>query len=427
MKLRNVPFSPPDMTEAEANEVRDAIMSGWITTGPRTKKLEKEIAQFVGVDRAVCLNSQTACGEMALRLLGVGPGDEVIVPAYTYTASASIVEHVGATLVFVDVQPDCLEMDYDAVEAAITARTKAIIPVDLAGIPCNYDRLFSIVEGKKQLFTPKTDLQKMIGRVAICCDAAHAFGASRQGKMVGAIADFSSFSFHAVKNFTTAEGGALTWNLPFGNEVVVKALDKHADNTFSGVPEVEGETWNENLYRKAQLLSLHGQNKDALAKTKLGAWEYDIIGTWYKCNMTDVVAAIGLVQMQRYKGMLARRRHMIERYNEAFKMLNVTVLNHYDTVHTSSGHLYLVRLLGKNREQTNHVIEQMAERGVATNVHYKPLPMMTAYKKLGFDIKDYPNAFHQFENEITLPLNTKMTDEDLEYVIANFVEIVSNL
>lgn len=427
MKLRNVPFSPPDMTEAEANEVRDAIMSGWITTGPRTKKLEKEIAQFVGVDRAVCLNSQTACGEMALRLLGVGPGDEVIVPAYTYTASASIVEHVGATLVFVDVQPDCLEMDYDAVEAAITARTKAIIPVDLAGIPCNYDRLFSIVEGKKQLFTPKTDLQKMIGRVAICCDAAHAFGVSRQGKMVGAIADFSSFSFHAVKNFTTAEGGALTWNLPFGNEVVVKALDKHADNTFSGVPEVEGETWNENLYRKAQLLSLHGQNKDALAKTKLGAWEYDIIGTWYKCNMTDVVAAIGLVQMQRYKGMLTRRRHMIERYNEAFKMLNVTVLNHYDTVHTSSGHLYLVRLLGKNREQTNHVIEQMAERGVATNVHYKPLPMMTAYKKLGFDIKDYPNAFHQFENEITLPLNTKMTDEDLEYVIANFVEIVSNL
>lgn len=427
MKLRNVPFSPPDMTEAEANEVRDAIMSGWITTGPRTKKLEKEITQFVGVDRAVCLNSQTACGEMALRLLGVGPGDEVIVPAYTYTASASIVEHVGATLVFVDVQPDCLEMDYDAVEAAITARTKAIIPVDLAGIPCNYDRLFSIVEGKKQLFTPKTDLQKMIGRVAICCDAAHAFGASRQGKMVGAIADFSSFSFHAVKNFTTAEGGALTWNLPFGNEVVVKALDKHADNTFSGVPEVEGETWNENLYRKAQLLSLHGQNKDALAKTKLGAWEYDIIGTWYKCNMTDVVAAIGLVQMQRYKVMLARRRHMIERYNEAFKLLNVAVLNHYDAEHTSSGHLYLVRLLGKNREQTNHVIEQMAERGVATNVHYKPLPMMTAYKKLGFDIKDYPNAFHQFENEITLPLNTKMTDEDLEYVIANFVEIVSNL
>lgn len=427
MKLRNVPFSPPDMTEAEANEVRDAILSGWITTGPRTKKLEKKVAEFVGVNKAVCLNSQTACGEMALRLLGIGDGDEVIVPAYTYTASASIVEHVGAKLVFVDVQKDCLEMDYEAVEKAISPNTKAIIPVDLAGIPCDYERLYSIVESKKNIFTPKTDLQKMLGRIAICCDAAHAFGASRQGKMVGAIADFSSFSFHAVKNFTTAEGGALTWNLPFGNEVVVKALDKHADNTFSGVPEVEGETWNDNLYRKAQLLSLHGQNKDALAKTKLGAWEYDIIGTWYKCNMTDVVAAIGLVQMQRYKGMLARRRHMIERYNEAFKLLNVAVLNHYDAEYISSGHLYFVRLLGKNREQTNHVIEQMAERGVATNVHYKPLPMMTAYKKLGFDIRDYPNAFHQFENEITLPLNTKMTDDDLEYVIANFVEIVSNL
>lgn len=427
MKLRNVPFSPPDMTEAEANEVRNAILSGWITTGPRTKKLEKKVAEFVGVNKAVCLNSQTACGEMALRLLGIGDGDEVIVPAYTYTASASIVEHVGAKLVFVDVQKDCLEMDYEAVEKAITPNTKAIIPVDLAGIPCDYERLYSIVESKKNIFTPKTDLQKMLGRIAICCDAAHAFGASRQGKMVGAIADFSSFSFHAVKNFTTAEGGALTWNLPFGNEVVVKALDKHADNTFSGVPEVEGETWNDNLYRKAQLLSLHGQNKDALAKTKLGAWEYDIIGTWYKCNMTDVVAAIGLVQMQRYKDMLARRRHMIERYNEAFKLLNVAVLNHYDAEYISSGHLYFVRLLGKNREQTNHVIEQMAERGVATNVHYKPLPMMTAYKKLGFDIRDYPNAFHQFENEITLPLNTKMTDDDLEYVIANFVEIVSNL
>lgn len=427
MKLRNVPFSPPDMTEAEANEVRNAILSGWITTGPRTKKLEKKVADFVGVDKAVCLNSQTACGEMALRLLGVGKGDEVIIPAYTYTASASIVEHVGATLVFVDVQEDCLEMNYDAVEAAITPRTKAIIPVDLAGIPCNYDRLFAIVESKKSIFIPKTDLQKQLGRIAICCDAAHAFGASRKGKMVGAIADFSSFSFHAVKNLTTAEGGALTWNLPFGNEKVVKNLDKSVDNAFSSVPELEGETWNENLYRKIQLLSLHGQNKDALAKTKLGAWEYDIIGTWYKCNMTDVVAAIGLIQMQRYKGMLERRYQMIERYNEAFKQFNVAVLNHYDEEHTSSGHLYLVRLLGRTREETNKVIEQMAERGIATNVHYKPLPMMTAYKKLGFDVKDFPNAYHQFENEITLPLNTKMTDEDLEYVIENFVEIVSNL
>ena len=427
MKLRNVPFSPPDMTEAEAAEVRDAIMSGWITTGPRTKKLEKEVAEFVGVDKAVCLNSQTACGEMALRLLGVGEGDEVIVPAYTYTASASIVEHVGAKLVFVDVQKDCLEMDYEAVEKAITPNTKAIIPVDLAGIPCDYDRLFAIVENKKHLFTPKTDLQKKIGRVAICCDAAHAFGALRKGKMVGAIADFSSFSFHAVKNLTTAEGGALAWNLPFGNEKVVKDLDKNVDNAFSGVPEIEGETWNGNLYRKAQLLSLHGQNKDALAKTKLGAWEYDIIGSWYKCNMTDVVAAIGLVQMKRYNGMLERRRIMIERYDEAFKRLNVAVLNHYDDEHSSSGHLYLVRLLGKTREETNKVIEKMAERGVATNVHYKPLPMMTAYKKLGFDIKDFPNAYHMFENEITLPLNTKMTDEDLEYVIENFVDIVSNM
>lgn len=423
MKLRNVPFYPPDMTEAEAAEVRDAILSGWITTGPRTKKLEKEVAEFVGVDKAVCLNSQTACGEMALRLLGVGEGDEVIVPAYTYTASASIVEHVGAKLVFVDVQKDCLEMDYDAVEKAITANTKAIIPVDLAGIPCDFDRLFSIVENKKHLFTPKTDLQKNIGRVAICCDAAHAFGASRKGKMVGAIADFSSFSFHAVKNLTTAEGGALAWNLPFGNEKVVKDLDKNVDNAFSGVPEIEGETWNENLYRKAQLLSLHGQNKDALAKTKLGAWEYDIIGSWYKCNMTDVVAAIGLVQMKRYNGMLERRRIMIERYDEAFKRLNVAVLNHYDDEHSSSGHLYLVRLLGKTREETNKVIENMAERGIATNVHYKPLPMMTAYK----NIKDFPNAYHMFENEITLPLNTKMTDEDLEYVIENFVDIVSNM
>lgn len=427
MKLRNIPFSPPDMTEAEADEAREAILSGWITTGPRTKELEREVADFVGTSKATCLNSQSACGEMALRLLGIGEGDEVIVPAYTYTASASVVDHVGATLVLVDVQPDRLEMDYDAVEDAITARTKAIIPVDLAGIPCDYDRLFRIVEKKKSLFAPRTDLQRKIGRVAICCDAAHAFGASWKGQMVGSIADFSSFSFHAVKNFTTAEGGALTWNLPFGDEVVVKELDQDPDNTFSSLPVIEGETWNENLYRKSQLLSLHGQNKDALAKTKLGAWEYDIIGTWYKCNMTDVVAAIGLVQMKRYKGLLARRKEMIERYNDAFRDLGVAVLNHFDANHQSSGHLYIVRLLGRTREQTNRVIELMAERGVATNVHYKPLPMMTAYKKLGFDIKDFPNAYHQFENEITLPLNTKMTDEDLDYVIENFRDIVSSL
>ena len=415
------------MTEAEADEVREAILSGWITTGPRTKELEREVADFVGTAKTACLNSQSACGEMALRLLGIGEGDEVIVPAYTYTASASVVDHVGATLVLVDVQPDRLEMDYDAVEDAITARTKAIIPVDLAGIPCDYDRLFRIVEKKKSLFVPTTDLQRKIGRVAICCDAAHAFGASWKGQMVGSIADFSSFSFHAVKNFTTAEGGALTWNLPFGDEVVVNELDGDPGNTFSSLPVIEGETWNENLYRKSQLLSLHGQNKDALAKTKLGAWEYDIIGTWYKCNMTDVVAAIGLVQMKRYKGLLARRKVMIELYNDAFRGLDVAVLNHFDANHQSSGHLYIVRLLGRTREETNRVIELMAERGVATNVHYKPLPMMTAYKKLGFDIKDFPNAYHQFENEITLPLNTKMTDEDLDYVIETFRDIVTSL
>lgn len=425
MQLRNVPFSPPDMTVAEVNEVRDAILSGWITTGPRTKEFEKQIAAYVGVDKAVALNSQTACAEMALRLLGIGEGDEVIVPAYTYTASASIVLHVGARIVFVDVQKDCLEMDYEAVEKSISERTKAIIPVDLAGIPCDYDRLLQIVESKKNLFKPRTDLQKMIGRVAICCDAAHAFGASRNGVMVGAIADFSSFSFHAVKNLTTAEGGALTWNLPFGNEIAVKDLDNDPENMWSGVPVVDGETWNQKLYRIAQLLSLHGQNKDALAKTKLGAWEYDIVGPWFKCNMTDVVAAIGLVQMKRYPNLLEQRKQMIARYDEAFKHLNVALLNHYAENYTSSGHLYLVRLLGKTREETNRVIELMAERGIATNVHYKPLPMMTAYRKLGFDIKDFPNAYRMFENEITLPLNTKITIEDLEYVIENFVDILS--
>lgn len=427
LKRRNIPFSPPDMTEAEANEVRDAILSGWITTGPRTKKLEALIAEYVGASKTVCLNSQTACAEMALRLLGIGKGDEVIVPAYTYTASASIVEHVGAKIVFVDVQDGCLEMDYDKVEAAITERTKAIIPVDLGGIPCDYERLFEIVNKKKGLFTPKTDLQKMIGRVAICADCAHSFGGSRKGVMCGSLADFSSFSFHAVKNFTTAEGGALTWNLPFGEELAVVNLDTNPENTFSNLPKIEGETWNQKLYRITQLLSLHGQNKDALAKTKLGAWEYDIIGPWFKCNMTDVVAAIGLIQFERYPEMLAKRKQMISRYDEALQNLNVAVLKHYTDVNTSSGHLYIVRLLGKTREQTNSVIEKMAERGIATNVHYKPLPMMNAYKKMGFDIKDYPNAFKMFENEITLPLTTKMSDEDQKYVIENFVEIVKAL
>ena len=465
LKRRNLPFSPPDMTEREAEEVKDAILSGWITTGPRTKKLEKMIAKYVGVNQdsdvttpnCVCLNSQTACAEMALRLLGIGEGDEVIVPAYTYTASASIMEHVGAKAVFVDIQPDCLEMDYDQVEAAITQRTKAIIPVDLGGVPCDYERLFGIVNRKKGLFWPKTDLQRMIGRVAICADCAHSFGAWRKVSrgfkaetlelsetlkpsetiqlMAGAMADFSSFSFHAVKNFTTAEGGALTWNLPFGDEPAVIDLDRNPENTFSTVQVIDGNTWNQRLYRITQLLSLHGQNKDALAKTKLGAWEYDIVGSWYKCNMTDIMAALGLVQFERYPEMLAKRKEMIARYDEAFRNLNAELnfngkgiavkgLRHYTDEYASSGHLYICRLEGMHREQVNDVIEKMGERGVATNVHYKPLPMMTAYKKMGFDIKDFPNAFAAFDNEITLPLNTKMSMEDLEYVIECMTEVL---
>ena len=419
-KLRNVPFSPPDMTEAEAKEVREAILSGWITTGPRTKKLEKLISEYVGTDKTVCLNSATAAMEMALHLLGVGPGDEVIVPAYTYTASASVPLHVGAKIVLVDIQKDCLEMDYDKLAAAITEKTKVVVPVDLAGIVCDYDRIYEIIESKKHLFHPSNDIQRKIGRIVVSADCAHAFGAQRHGRMAGSIADFSSFSFHAVKNFTTAEGGAVTWNLPFGNEVV----EKQQYYCGSPVPFIEGETWNEFLYRLAQLFSLHGQNKDALAKTKLGAWEYDIIGPWYKCNMTDIVAAIGLIQFERYPGMLARRRQMIERMDAAFADLNISVLKHYGPDWAGSGHLYIVRLFGKTREETNHVIEKMAERGIATNVHYKPLPMMTAYKALGFDIKDFPNSYNFFVNEITLPLNTRMTDEDVEYVIKTFYDIL---
>lgn len=401
MKRFNIPFSPPDMTEAEVNEVRDAILSGWITTGPRTKELERQIASYVGTERAVCLNSQTACAEMALRLLGIGEGDEVIVPAYTYTASASVVYHVGAKIVFVDVQKDCLEMDYEAVEKAITERTKAIIPVDLAGIPCDYDRLFEIVERKKGLFRPTNDIQRALGRIAICADAAHAFGASWHGQMVGSIADFSSFSFHAVKNFTTAEGGALSWR------------------TIPGID-------NEALYHQVQLLSLHGQSKDALAKTQLGAWEYDIVGPWYKCNMTDIMAALGLVQMKRYPALLARRKEIIERYDAAFKPLGVEVLRHYTDEYTSSGHLYLTRIPNASLEERQEIIVQMAERGIATNVHYKPLPMMTAYKNLGFDIADFPNAYAHFANEITLPLHTRLTDEEINYIIEQYTDILKN-
>ena len=400
MKLRNIPFSPPDMTEAEANEVREAILSGWITTGPRTKEFERLIAICCQTKKAVALNSATAAMELTLRVLGVGEGDEVIVPAYTYTATASVVHHVGAKIVMVDVAPGSFEIDYDSIADAITERTKVVMPVDLGGVMCDYDRVFAAVESKREQFRPANDIQKAFGRVVVLADAAHAFGARRHDRMCGEVADFTSFSFHAVKNLTTAEGGAITWK---------------------SIPGIDDE-W---LYKQYQLLSLHGQSKDALAKTQLGAWEYDIVAPDYKCNMTDISAAIGLVQIRRYAELLHRRRQIVERYNEALKDCNVQVLNHYGDDHQSSGHLYLVRLLGKDCEYRNEVIRKMAERGIACNVHYKPLPMMTAYKNLGFDIKDYPNAYRQFENEVTLPLHTRLTDEDVEYVIDNFCEIIS--
>ena len=394
-----IPFSPPDISELEINEVVDVLRSGWITTGPRTKQLEKNIAEWIGTARCVCLNSQTACAELALRVLGVGDGDEVITCAYTYTASASVIAHVGAKIVLVDTQKDSLEMDYDALEAAINEKTKAIIPIDLAGIPCDYDKLFEIVERKKNLFKPTNDIQAAIGRVAIMADTAHAFGAEWHGKMIGTVADFSSFSFHAVKNLTTAEGGALTWN------------------TIEGISD-------DDIYKKLQLLSLHGQSKDALQKTKLGAWEYDIVGTYYKCNMTDVAAAIGLKQLERYPEFLKRRKEIIKRYDAAFRPLGIKTLEHYTDSSSSSGHLYLTRIPGITAEQRNEIIVKMAERGVACNVHYKPLPMHTAYKNLGFDITEYPNAYANYANEITLPLHTCLTDEDVEYVIEQYKDIV---
>ena len=396
-----VPFSPPDMSELEVNEVCEAIRSGWITTGPRTKEFERQIADYCHTEKAVCLNSATACMELVLRLLEVGPGDEVITCAYTYTATASVTCHVGAKVVMVDTAPDSFEMDYSKLADAITERTKVIIPVDLAGVVCDYDKVFAAVESKRQLFRPANDLQRAFGRVVVLADAAHAFGAQRKGKMCGEIADFTSFSFHAVKNLTTAEGGAVTWR------------------------NIEGVD-NEWIYKQFQLLSLHGQNKDALAKTQLGAWEYDIVSPAFKCNMTDIMAAIGLKQFERYPQMLARRREIIERYNTALKDLNVEVLDHYGDDHASSGHLYFVRLLGKDVEYRNEVIIEMARREIACNVHYKPLPMMTAYKNLGFDIADYPNAYDHYRNEVTLPLNTCMTDEQVEFVIENFVEIITN-
>lgn len=394
-----IPFSPPDITDAEIAQVTEALKSGWITTGPKTKELEREVATFCGTSRAVCLNSQTACAEMTLRLLGVGEGDEVITSAYTYTASASVVCHVGAKLVLVDTQADSLEMDYDKLAEAITEKTKVIIPVDLGGVPCDYDRIFSIVKDKEKMFRPANEIQRAIGRIIVMADAAHAFGAAWHDKPVGSIADFSNFSFHAVKNFTTAEGGAVTWR---------------------DIPGVDNET----IYHQYQLLSLHGQSKDALAKTQLGAWEYDIVGPWYKCNMTDVVAGIGLAQMKRYSGLLSRRKEIITTYDVAFRPLGIETLNHYTSEHQSSGHLYITRVPGITLEQRNEIIIKMAEEEIACNVHYKPLPMMTAYKNLGFTIVDYPNAYQRFANEITLPLHTKLTDEEVNYIIKKYTEIV---
>lgn len=399
---KNIPFSPPDITEAEIAEVAEALRSGWITTGPRTKEFERRIASYCGTGKAVCLNSATACMELALRQLGIGPGDEVITTAYTYTASASVVCHVGAKVVLVDTAPDSFEMDYDRLADAITERTKAVIPVDLGGIVCDYDRVYAAVESKRALFRPANELQKAFGRVIVLADAAHAFGAQRHGRRCGSIADFTSFSFHAVKNLTTAEGGALTWR------------------PIAGVDD----EW---LYKQFQLLSLHGQSKDALAKTQLGAWEYDIVSPAYKCNMTDIMAGLGLAQLERYPAMLERRRRIIGRYDEALAGCGVQVLDHYGADHASSGHLYLVRLLGRDVAERNDAIVRMAERGIACNVHYKPLPMMTAYKAMGYDIKDYPNAYAQYQNEVTLPLHTRLSDDDVDYILDNFIDIITKL
>ena len=399
MKNRSISFSPPDISELEIQEVCETLRSGWITTGPRVKEFENRLAEYFHTNKVVCLNSATASEELILRLLGIGEGDEVLVPAYTYTSSASAAIHVGAVVKFIDSQLDSCEMDYDAMEAAITEKTKAIIPVDLGGIVCDYDRIFEAAEDKKNLFTASNNIQNAIGRVAIVADCAHAMGASRHGKMAGEIADFSAFSFHAVKNLTTAEGGAATWrNIP--------GLDDQA------------------VYHQFQLYSLHGQSKDALAKTQLGSWEYDIVGPWYKCNRTDIMGAIGLRQLERYPQLLTRRKEIIGKYDAVCDKLGVKHLVHYGEDFQSSGHLYLARVPGISCEQRNEIITQMAKRGIACNVHYKPLPMMTAYKKYGWDIKDFPNAYHYFEEEITLPLHTKLSDEDVEYVTANFEDVV---
>ena len=396
-----IPFSPPDISELEINEVVDTLKSGWITTGPKTKKFEQMIGEYIGNKNVVCLNSQTACQEMALRIMGIGKGDEVITSAYTYTASASVIEHIGATIVLVDVG-ETLEMDYNKLEEAITEKTKAIIPIDIAGVPCDYDKIFEIVNRKKNLFKPNNDIQKALGRVAVMADCAHSLGASVKGEMVGNIADFSSFSFHAVKNLTTGEGGACSWK------------------TIDGISD-------EDIYKKFQLLSLHGQNKDARAKLLPGAWEYDIVSPYFKCNMTDIMAAIGIGQLQRYEGMLARRKEIIEKFDNAFKPLGVETLKHYDDNYSSSGHLYITRIPNIDYKKRNELIIKMAEMGVSCNVHYKPLPMMTAYKNLGFDIKNYPNAYKKYENEITLPLNTTLTDEMVDYIIECYTKVIKEI
>lgn len=394
-----IPFSPPDITEAEIAEVVDTLKSGWITTGPKTKQFEKEIASFCHTERAVCLNSATACLEGVLHFLGIGAGDEVITSAYTYTASASIVCHVGAKLVLVDTAPGSCEMDYEQLAEKITEKTKAIIPVDLAGVVCDYEKIYEIVNEKKALFRPANKVQEAMGRIVVIADASHAFGAMRKGKMCGEIADFTAFSFHAVKNLTTAEGGAVTWR---------------------EIPNYSSDE----IYRFFMLYSLHGQTKDALSKTKVGQWEYDILLPGYKCNMTDIMAAIGLAQLRRYPSMLERRKHIVSMYNKALENMPVRVLNHYDDDHQSSGHLYLVYMLGKSAEERNLIIEKMAEKDIATNVHYKPLPLLTAYKNLGFKIEDYPNAYDLYKCEITLPLHTKLTDEQAERVINTFAGVL---
>lgn len=388
----HIEFSPPDITEEEISEVANTLRSGWITTGPKTKQFEKKIAEYCNTNMAACLNSATACAELALRILGIGQGDEVITTAYTYTASASVICHVGAKLVLADTQPDSYEMDYDQVADLITEKTKAVITVDIGGVICDYDRIFKIIEEKKELFQPNNNIQKRLGRIAVIADSAHAFGAERKGKMCGEIADFTDFSFHAVKNLTTSEGGALTWK------------------TIPGIEDKD-------IYRQIMLLSLHGQSKDALAKMQLGAWEYDVVGPYYKCNMTDIMAAIGLVQLKRYPELLKRRKEIINMYDRGLENLPVTAMKHYGEDYSSSGHLYLLRLDGKSREECNDIITKMAEHGITTNVHYKPLPLLSAYKNMGFDIKNYPNAFAMFQNEITLPLHTKLTNKEVDYVI----------